>query len=56
MMAGSDPPSRNGVTYLVAITVLKCITCQVLYDNELPIVPDSKEWNEVDRAKKPFLF
>jgi hypothetical protein len=20
------------------------------------IVPDSKEWNEVDRSKKPFLF
>jgi hypothetical protein len=24
MMAGSDPPSRNGVTYLVAFTVLNC--------------------------------
>jgi hypothetical protein len=25
MIAGSDPPSRNGVTYLVAMTVLKLI-------------------------------
>ena len=35
-MAGSDPPSRNGVTYLVAITVLKLIVCQVLYGDFSP--------------------
>jgi hypothetical protein len=33
-IAGSDPPSRNGVTYLVAVTVLKLIVYQVLYSNE----------------------
>jgi hypothetical protein len=32
-MAGSDPPSRNGVTYLVAMTVLKLIVCPLFEDS-----------------------
>src|SRR5262245_22602439 len=60
-MAGSDPPSRNGVTYLVAMTVLTFIVGHVLHDSVPPAPGCSRPvlgilWPGHNRAPEPPLL